>query len=441
MLLSYRISDTLEHRHLHHMAKSAAWSARNQLESPVLPPTSSSPFAPDDDGLLQFPSSSATLGAGVHGRDGDILGSASMSLSHIAMPSHALHGAFPTFSPPPQLHIPFPSSPTSTPPTALPLVTPANHVQGHPSGPVVWKKGLYERQPFEDNYVDPVNFLQELKKNSNVKAYQYSDIVKDTFVIVQQISFIVVFVYMFAQIVSDKIALSTMFAIDITILVGGAICYALLRQELQGAGAAAGAAAAPDLMTMMQYGQQAILFSSVVVLLSPIFQTLTVSYTDDTIWALGITAMFMHLLLTDYAYLNAVKAKYEQGVGVNAATFGSILLASRIQSPLYGAALIGFGILCFNLSPIPRHFLKSFSVMAHVGATFLLCGVTMGCLLQVPLLAALFGFCVVAICFVVPWCFVKLQSRYKNQINGPWDEAKPQNSLAAAEWANAGLLS
>lgn len=305
------------------------------------------------------------------------------------------------------------------------------------AGPVVWKKGLYERQPFEDNYVDPVNFLQELKKNSNVKSYQYSEIVKDTFVIVQQISFIVVFVYMFALIVSDKIALSTIFAIDIIVLVGGAICFVALRQEVHHQKNVA----VPDLSTMLHYGQQALLFSSVVVLLSPIFQTLTVSYTDDTIWALGITAMFMHLLLTDYAYLNAVKAKYEQGVGVNAATFGSILLASRIQSPLYGAALIGFGILCFNLSPIPRHFLKSYSVMAHVGATMLLIGVTVGCLTQVPLLAALFGFCVIAICFALPWCFVKLQSRYKNQINGPWDEAKPQNSLAAAEWANAGLLS
>jgi phosphatidylinositol N-acetylglucosaminyltransferase subunit C len=342
------------------------------------------------------------------------------------------HNAFPVFSPPPQLHIPFTSSPTSTPPTALPVLQ--TTVVG---GPVVWKKGLYERQPFEDNYVDPVNFLQELKKNSNVKAYQYSEIVKDTFVIVQQISFIVVFVYMFALIVSDKIALSTIFAIDVIVLVGGAICFVALRQEVQhhhNVGV-------PDLSTMLHYGQQAILFSSVVVLLSPIFQTLTVSYTDDTIWALGITAMFMHLLLTDYAYLNAVKAKYEQGVGVNAATFGSILLASRIQSPMYGAALIGFGILCFNLSPIPRHFLKSYSVMAHVGATMLLIGVTVGCLTQVPLLAALFGFCVITICFALPWCFVKLQSRYKNQINGPWDEAKPQNSLAAAEWANAGLLS
>lgn len=421
------------------MSKSAAWSARNRADSPLLlsPQPSMIPIE-ESDALtsLQFPASTATSTSlqSVSQSSESTPGTATSSTQQ---PSAA--GFPPMFSAPPQLHIHLPSSPTTTPPASLP---PPNmmgvggvgaNTHSGINGGVVWKKGLYERQPFEDNYVDPVLFLQELKKNSNVKAYHYSDIVKDTFVIVQQISFIVVFVYMFALIVSDKVSLTTVFAIDGAILLGGAASFFLLRQEMT--------VTTVPLMSMLQYGQQALLFCSVVVMLSPVFQTLTVSYTDDTIWALGITSMFIHLLLTDYAYLNAVKAKYEQGVGVNAATFGSILLASRIQSPLYGAALVGFGILCFNLSPIPRHYLKSYSVMAHVGATFLLCGVTMGCLLQVPLLAALFAVCVIAICFVVPWCFVKLQARYKNQINGPWDEAKPQNSLAAAEWANAGLLS
>lgn len=338
-----------------------------------------------------------------------------------------LVGSSPALAAPPSLLLKAHHSP------AFPAGSPQSPLSGFPAAPPVWKKGLYERQPFEDNYVDPVLFLQELKKNSNVKAYNFADVVKDTLVIVQHISFVVVFVYMFVCIVDNRVELMTVALIDVGVLLAGAGSFLVLRQELD-------ANPLPS-HSIWRFAQQAAVFCAVVVLLSPVFQTLTVSYTDDTIWALGIMSMFVHILFSDYGYLNGNAVVYVQGVGVNAATFGSILLASRIRSPLFGAALIGFGILCFNLSPIPRHYLKSYSLIAHVGATFLLCGVTMGCLLQIPLLAGLFAFCVVVICFVVPWCFVKVQRRYKNQISGPWDEAKPQNSLAAAEWANAGLLS
>lgn len=370
--------------------KSAAWSARQEeTASPLVPPQSAALFPSDDSQELTLCPSQRGAGPTTASTSSHPAGQANVSA-----------------------------------PAGSPTLT----------SPPVWKKGLYERQPFEDNYVDPVLFLQELKKNSNVKVYQYSDVVKDTFVIVQQISFIVVFVYMFALIVGDHVEITTVILVDAVTLVAGAGSFLFLRE-------AQGDAPPLNFDSVLKFGRSAVIFSTSLLLLSPIFQTLTITYTDDTIWALAIMAMFVHLLSSDYGYLNAVETRYVQGVGINAATFASLIMASRIRSPLFGAALVGFGVLCFNLSPIPRHYMKSYSLMAHVGATFLLCGVTMGCLLQVPLLAGLFASCVVLICFVVPWCFVKLQLRYKNQISGPWDEARPQNSLAAAEWANAGLLS
>jgi phosphatidylinositol glycan class C protein len=151
--------------------------------------------------------------------------------------------------------------------------------------------------------------------------------------------------------------------------------------------------------------------------------------------------MFVHILATDYEYLNVYHGKYEHNLSINAATFGSIVMASRIRSPMFGGALITFGILCFTLSPILRHKIKKFSVIAHVAVTFSLSGIAIGCLLNVPLLAVTFTTAVLFISFIIPWFFVKLQKHAKLQINGPWDEAKPQNSAAAAEWANSGLLS
>jgi phosphatidylinositol glycan class C protein len=278
-----------------------------------------------------------------------------------------------------------------------------------------------------------VHFLEEMKKNQFVRTYAYSDIVKDTFVIIQQLSFIVVFAYMFALIHQHQISLRTIVSIDIAGLFLGGVCFVVLWQEKHGRQFPPG--------DILDFARQGVIFSSILLIISPIFRTLTVTFSDDTIWAMGIIAMFLHLLFTDYNYLNANSDQHTPGVAINAAIFAVTILASRIKSPLYGGALIAFGIHCFHLSPVLRHLIKSFSLVVHVGATFLLCGVTMGCLLQVPLLAALFASCVVMICFVVPWFFIKLQGTSKFQINGPWDEAKPRNSVAAAEWANAGLLS
>ena len=318
-----------------------------------------------------------------------------------------------------------------------------------------WKRTLYERQPFEDNYVDPVRFLQEVKKNANICTYCYSDVVVDTFVVIQQLSIVVVFANMFVAIMRNQVALGSIVVVDL-VAGGGAIAFfaAVSFQRRDGASApisepkrqrvlpgdvlpanpAGGAEVLWD--TLRQCG----VITAAILLLSPIYQTLTVSYTDDTIWALTMTSLSIHVMMADYNYLNGYASTVKQGISINAAIFASILLASRIPSAAFASALIGFGTICFILSPPIRHYLKVRSLIGHVGITFLMCGVALGCLTDVPLLAAAFLMALLLTSCIVPWFFVSMQHRFKFQINGPWDEAKPQNSAAAAEWANAGLL-
>lgn len=294
-----------------------------------------------------------------------------------------------------------------------------------------WRKTLYERQPFEDNYVDPVQFLQEMRKNSNVSAFQYSEIVKETFAVIQHLSIVVIFVFMFSEIVRQRIHLWSVIGIDVSCLLVYAIAsLSLLESSTQDSAEA-----------VVDFFRQAAVIVCVLMLLSPILQTLTVDYTDDTIWALSITSMFVHILFADYSYLNCHTDRQQHRLSVNAAIFSSVLLASRIPSPLYASALISFGTICFTLSPSARYSLKKFSIIGHVAFTFTLCGIAIGCLLHVPLLMILFSSMIVLLCFAIPLCFVKMQNVLKTQINGPWDEARPKNSAAAAEWANAGLLS
>ncbi|EAN88240.1 putative phosphatidylinositol N-acetylglucosaminyltransferase subunit C [Trypanosoma cruzi] len=300
-----------------------------------------------------------------------------------------------------------------------------------------WRKVLYERQPFEDNYVDPEQFMRDLRQNVNLKTYEYGKVVMDTFVVVQQLSFVALFLFAFAKMYSEEGNAYALAWINTTLFALSFVFYVeMQRQQAM----EQGETPTPLLQHVVKLGRQVLPLVAVIILLSPALQTLTATYSNDTIVALSTFAMCIHLLLTDYSYLNCYTERYQKYTAVSAATFGTILVASRIKNFFCSGSLITFGILCFALSPIPRHHLKRTSATAHVGLTFALCGLAAGCLMQAAIFAVLYCLLVVAVSLFIPWCFVTLHGSMKKQINGPWDEAKPTNSTAAAEWANAGLL-
>nr|CCC93754.1 putative phosphatidylinositolN-acetylglucosaminyltransferase subunit c [Trypanosoma congolense IL3000] len=301
----------------------------------------------------------------------------------------------------------------------------------------VWRKVLYTRQPYEDNYVDPQQFLQDLQQNVNLVTYEYSKVVLDTFVIIQQFSFVVFYLFSFAMMLSGEVDEWVLMWVNVSSFTLAFVFYILVHRykAIQ-----CGEVPTPLTHYLMILSGQGVPLIGVLIILSPVLQTLTVAYSNDTIVTLSALSMFVHMLLTDYNYLNCYSERYEQNAAVSAATFGIILVASRIQSVFKSCALIMFGILCFTLSPIPRHHLKRISLRAHMMLTLTICGIATYFLMQAPVLAFLYCVVVVIMSVVIPFFFVRLHSSMKEQINGPWDEAKPTNSAAAAEWANAGLL-
>ncbi|KPI88283.1 putative phosphatidylinositolN-acetylglucosaminyltransfe ra sesubunit c [Leptomonas seymouri] len=333
------------------------------------------------------------------------------------------------------LHQSLPSMPTSS--GAAPL----------------WRKVLYERQPFEDNYVDPHQFLEELSQNKDIMDYQFSNVVINTLAITQEISVVVLFCHAFMGVFTGSIDKYTLVGIDVMSLVAALVCFVIYqchqdaKQELEerpASPSARGPAPPPQpsrwLMHMWVFGRQVLSLVTMLSLLSPILSTLTVTYSDDTIVALSVLTMSLHVLLADYSYLNAYTQRFDPNLSVNMAICCVTLMASRISSPLASGALICFGIVCFSLSPIVRHLIKQNSFTVHVAITCGLVGLAVGCLTQIPILAIFFIVAVLMISFGIPRLFVRMYSSVKTQINGPWDEAKPTNSAAAAEWANSGFL-
>jgi phosphatidylinositol glycan class C protein len=294
----------------------------------------------------------------------------------------------------------------------------------------VWRKVLYEKQPFEDNYVDSA-FMQHLRTNENLHTAEFRQILRATFAILQQINLAVLFTVIYAASLQGVISPFTLVIIDVVLMFVALVGYVAITNG------------SFSFSTLFEPAKKTFTVTGVLLLLSPVFHTLTRSFTDDTIWALSILLGFIHVVCADYDYLNAQSADYTHNLSMNAAIVAVTLLASRVANPVAAAAVIGVGILVFTLSPIMRHHIRLASVEAHESSSLILCGIAIGCLVQMhPIVAGVFVLVVLVLTVAMPLFFVRVQSgRYKIQIQGPWDEAKPRNSAAAAEWANAGLLS
>ncbi len=138
------------------------------------------------------------------------------------------------------------------------------------------------------------------------------------------------------------------------------------------------------------------------------------------------------------SFITRRKLHMEHNVSMNAAVVWTVLLASRLDDPRFTAVLLLFGIECFSLSPFVRRAVREASVEVHSGFSLAVFGVALGCLIVTRVSLAL-GFiaAVLLVAAVLPVSFVKAQDgRFKRQISGQWDEAKPKNSAAAREWAN-----
>jgi phosphatidylinositol glycan class C protein len=69
-----------------------------------------------------------------------------------------------------------------------------------------WKKLLYIKQEYPDNYVDHT-FLEEMQKNTNVRAYDYWSVVQESGVVTQHLSSIVIFVTAFIHVYYEDISI------------------------------------------------------------------------------------------------------------------------------------------------------------------------------------------------------------------------------------------
>lgn len=273
-----------------------------------------------------------------------------------------------------------------------------------------WRKILYEKQPYPDNYVERNLFLAELEKNSSVKLYTYSWLVRHSFYIMQQVSCVLIFISFFIFLLHDKVSSTTLILLSNTTSLLFYCCWITWVWSHS------------DRKAGKQAGKSAILFMMVLLGLTPILKTLTEDTSHDTIWVLSTMCLVGNIVFYDYA---TTELRGDDSIALNAAIFASVMLASRLKSIAHVFGWMTLSIIWFALFPMLRRRIARLDKRLDLLLTFFVILLT-GSLLAIIrfVLLVIYISTVLIGTIICPAIFVYLQ-RFKNEIHGPWDEALP----------------
>lgn len=187
-------------------------------------------------------------------------------------------------------------------------------------------------------------------------------------------------------------------------------------------------------------------------------RTLTRTTSEDSVIALTILLLFIHLFFHDYGYLSTSTTKLTGAVSLSAAMIAAVLVASRLHDD--HEAVRGFGVdvlqilavghttcllnlqlalsfisqclFClqfahillalelFLLSPFVRRSIRGASQAAHIAVTFFMLAVSISLAASLSQVAAVLVLTsALLLSFVCPVFLTRL-NRFKAKIGGPW---------------------
>jgi phosphatidylinositol glycan class C protein len=151
-----------------------------------------------------------------------------------------------------------------------------------------WRKILWERQPYDDNYVDHT-FLIGLRKNVNVVEYDYWTVVRDSVAVSHQITVVALFLCAFMYTYYGTLSLRVLLPLNVVAFILGYLLRLYTDKYWQG------------INIIKSDIPRIVLTSAIVLTLSPIIHTLTQNISGDTVVALTVLMWLLHLALHDYA--------------------------------------------------------------------------------------------------------------------------------------------
>lgn len=314
-----------------------------------------------------------------------------------------------------------------------------------------WSRKLYVKHdpPYPDNYVDS-SFLTQLRRNVNVPVHTLSEMIRESSPIVQQLSSILSFIAIFILILESRIDNYFLIILTNTFTI---ISYAgwviFMRSEIsterkQNNSKTEGFIRKRGRETIIN----GLIFTLLLLLLSPVLKTLTEDTSSDTIWAISSLLFILCWMSHDYSR-HIRKGRdifihhYFAPFSLNCAMLGSIVLASRLPSFSHVFGFLSLAVNMFAFFPLFRRIV--FRLTGPSGDQFtsiLLILITLSLWLSVfKPVAFIYLSMVIFISYICPRWLLHLQKYKKytlfkisflfisslhcfcSTIHGPWDEA------------------
>lgn len=272
---------------------------------------------------------------------------------------------------------------------------------------------LYEEQPgYPDNHTDET-FLTSVLTRTEVPPLDLFALAKDSSVVGQQVSVVAVFCVVYVQMYFGKLSAETVIGLETMLLL---LAWVLRRGVLR---------AWPTADMLRTDLRKLVLLVGCLLCLSPVFATLTRTFSDDTICALTITLFVAHLVLHDYEYPLNYSRTFRGSTSTNAAIFASVLLAARLPSTPHVFATMALATQAFVLLPEEWRAINAhLSSRGHLAVAALTVLMTTSLLMVAVsrLLAAAYLLAILTISGLCPLLLAHLQ-RNHSEVDGPWDAA------------------
>lgn len=329
-----------------------------------------------------------------------------------------------------------------------------------------WQRILWAKQPFADNYV-PSDFLSELRTESTTFLPTLTDLMLWSLPLSQHICVILIFVGLFLSLRDGSIGSQSLAICCGTII---AFCGATMPIETT----SIGSMTKPEERELKEERERRqsnrilaqplsyALLGLVVLALSPLLRTLTEATTSDSIAALSTTLFFFSFALADFGMgkdIEPVEKPLEQRQSVhrhrrssstsqilpiphlaqvplpatlslNASLCASIVLASRLTSPIDAFSLIlaAIALFAFVSRWLKYHLRRRASThwRSALGVTILLLIISVALLARFSTTAAFANIAAAAFLNVVCPAWMRKAQGWKQARRGPWDMGVPR---------------
>lgn len=310
-----------------------------------------------------------------------------------------------------------------------------------------WKKLLWYKQPYPDNYTHR-HFLVQLKRNTTVVKYPLHQLIFDFSLISLHISNIMTVIIVFygtyrlhwnpigPTLISTFLTIIAFIIYSVTLKMRqNKELIDLQRKKLTqlyngiipDESSEGLKLKAIDPPSTWRTFKSSLLILFFLLTLSPVLKSLANSTSSDSIWALSTWLCLLNVLFNDFKIDFTDKHEKESNLSQNISLSNAIVLASRLDSNLSAFCFILFSIQISGLFPKFNNFTRQcnftnfhlFQLFSMVFIVDYLIYLIFG--LNWLLLWAI---CHLFITIGGPLYFLKLQ-KYKEELQGPWDPAKP----------------